>query len=81
RNGIHAVVNEGVCSYETFALEAARLVGADPALIERITEADMRRAAPRPRWTPMESVPPLRSWQEALAEYVSPRLPPALIPR
>lgn len=68
--GVHAVVNEGVLSYEDFALEAARLVGADPALIDRITEAEMKRLAPRPRSTPMQSDPPMRAWQEALAEYV-----------
>ena len=70
RTGVHAVVNEGVCNYEEFALEAARLVGADPRLIDRITEGEMRRVAPRPRYTPMQSDPPMRRWQEALAEYV-----------
>jgi dTDP-4-dehydrorhamnose reductase len=70
RTGVHAVVNEGVLSYEDFALEAARLVGADPALIDRITEREMKRLAPRPRSTPMQSDPPMRRWQEALAEYV-----------
>ncbi|MGZ8869004.1 MAG: SDR family oxidoreductase [Thermoanaerobaculia bacterium] len=70
RTGVHAVVNEGVLSYEAFALEAARLVGADPALIDRITEAGMERLAPRPLSTPMRSDPPMRPWQEALAEYV-----------
>ncbi len=68
--GVHAIVNEGVLSYEDFALEAARLVGADPSLIDRITEAEMRRLAPRPRYTPMTSDPPMRPWQDALAEYV-----------
>ncbi|HET7705090.1 MAG TPA: NAD(P)-dependent oxidoreductase [Thermoanaerobaculia bacterium] len=70
RTGVHAIVNEGVLSYEDFAMEAARLVGADPALIDRITEAEMRRLAPRPRYTPMTSDPPMRPWQEALGEYV-----------
>lgn len=70
RTGVHAIVNEGVLSYEDFALEAARLVGADPSLIDRITEAEMSRPAPRPAHTPMASDPPMRPWQEALAEYV-----------
>lgn len=69
-SGIHHVVNEGVCSYETFALEAARLVGASPGLIDRASEASHARPAPRPRWTPMQCVPPMRRWEEALAEYV-----------
>lgn len=64
--GTHHVVNDGVCSYETFALEAARLVGAPETRIDRATEASLRRAAPRPRWTPMQCTPPLRPWQEAL---------------
>jgi len=64
--GTHHVVNDGVCSYETFALEAARLAGAPVTLIDRVTETSMRRPAPRPRWTPMQCVPPLRAWQKAL---------------
>ena len=71
RGGIHHVVNDGICSYETFAREAARLAGVhDDALIERTSEASMGRKARRPRWTPMRCIPPLRSWQDALAEYV-----------
>lgn len=68
--GIVHVVNDGVCSYETFAREAARIVGADESLIELATEASLKRAAPRPRWTPMECVPPMRAWQDALADYI-----------
>lgn len=68
--GLHHVVNDGICSYETFAREAARLVGASPGLIDLQTEASMARPAPRPAWTPLRAVPPLRPWQEALAEYV-----------
>ncbi|HEU4521652.1 MAG TPA: sugar nucleotide-binding protein, partial [Thermoanaerobaculia bacterium] len=68
--GVVSIVNDGVLTYEDFALEAARLVSADPALIDRITEKEMQRAAPRPRYTPMQADPPLRRWQEALAEYV-----------
>lgn len=68
--GLHHVVNDGVCSYETFAREAARLVGADEDLIEVTTEASMARPAPRPRWTPMAGSPPLRPWHDALRDYV-----------
>lgn len=69
-SGVHQVVNEGVCTYESFALECARLTGADPSLIDRVTEAEMKRAAKRPRVTPMVPTVPMRPWQEALAEYV-----------
>lgn len=68
--GLYQVVNDGVCTYETFAVEAARLVGAPDSLIERISEAEMRRDAPRPRYTPMICDPPMRPWQDALADYV-----------
>ncbi|HEX7150286.1 MAG TPA: SDR family oxidoreductase [Thermoanaerobaculia bacterium] len=64
--GTHHVANDGVCSYETFAREAARLTGAPEALIDCRTEESLRRLAPRPRWTPMRCTPPLRPWQEAL---------------
>jgi len=79
--GLLHVVNEGVCTYEEFAREAARLAGLDvreaEPLIETVTEAEMRRPAPRPRYTPLRSLAaerlglaPLRDWREALADPV-----------
>jgi dTDP-4-dehydrorhamnose reductase len=79
--GTYHVVNGGVCSYEEFALEAARLVGLseDEAsrLIERVREEEMGREAARPRYTPMRcllseelGLRPLRHWRQALAAYV-----------
>ena len=75
--GTYHVVNEGVCSHETFAREAARIVGASELLIESASEASQARLAPRPRWTPMRCLlsermgfAPLRPWEEALGEYV-----------
>ena len=70
QTGTHHVANEGVCSYETFAREAARLVKASESLIRSTTEESMDRAAPRPRWTPLRCDPPLRPWQAALADYL-----------
>jgi dTDP-4-dehydrorhamnose reductase len=67
--GLHHVVNGGVCSNETFALEAARIVGADPQLVERASTKAVH-AAPRPRYTPLLASPPLRDWREALAAYI-----------
>jgi dTDP-4-dehydrorhamnose reductase len=79
--GTYHIVNDGVCSYYEFALEAGRLVGLsreqiDP-LIEVIKEAEMQRSALRPRYTPMRcllseelGLPPMRDWRAALAEYV-----------
>jgi dTDP-4-dehydrorhamnose reductase len=76
--GTFHLVNDGSCSYESFAREAARILGlgdaAADALIESTSEG---RPAPRPRWTPMRcllserlKLRPLRPWQDALREYV-----------
>jgi dTDP-4-dehydrorhamnose reductase len=81
RHGTYHVVNEGVCSYAEFADQAARLIGlsAERAaeLIERVSEAEMKRAAPRPRWTPLRcllaeelGMRPLRDWRDALAAHL-----------
>jgi dTDP-4-dehydrorhamnose reductase len=67
--GLHHVVNSGVCSNATFALEAARLVGAPLQLVEPVPSRETHRAA-RPRYTPLLARPPLRDWREALAAYV-----------
>ena len=81
RYGTYHIVNEGVCSYYEFALEAGRLVGVKreqlEALIEVVHERDMARAAVRPRYTPMRcllseelGLAPMRHWRGALAAYV-----------
>jgi len=81
RHGTYQVVNEGVCSYYEFALEAARLVGLDAETAARLVvpvgEDEKRREAERPRYTPMRcllsgrvGLAPLRGWRAALAEYV-----------
>lgn len=67
--GIHHVVNDGVCSNESFAREAATIVGADEALIERISTKEAHEA-PRPRYTPLRATPPLRHWRSALRAYI-----------
>ncbi len=67
--GLRHVVNDGVCSNETFAREAARIVGADERLIEPVSTRDAHRA-PRPRYTPLLALPPLRDWRTALAAYI-----------
>ena len=68
--GTFHVANDGVCSYEEFASEAAALVGAPRQLIDVVTEASMNRPAPRPACTPMLCEPPLRHWKDALRDYV-----------
>lgn len=75
--GLHQIVNEGVCSYEDFAREAAIIAGVPDrtarTLIEVVTEAEMNRPAPRPASTPMQCTPPMRPWQEALRAYCTRR--------
>ena len=79
--GTYQIVNEGVCSYYDFALEAGRLARLDKeqlgSLIEVVHERDMQRIAPRPRYTPMRcllseevGLRPMRHWRDALADYV-----------
>ena len=76
--GTYHVVNEGSCTYELFAQECAEAVGADEGLIERVSEADAKRPARRPRVTPMRclmseriGLPPLRHWRVALRAYIA----------
>jgi dTDP-4-dehydrorhamnose reductase len=82
RYGVYQVCNEGACSYHDFALACSRLAGLSGTeaerLIELVTEAEMERAAPRPRWTPMRcllseelGLRPMRDWRTALAAYVT----------
>jgi dTDP-4-dehydrorhamnose reductase len=80
RYGTYHIVNEGVCSYYEFALEAGRLVGLNSerlSLIEVAKEAEMNRVAARPRYTPLRCLlseqlgfVPMRDWRSALADYV-----------
>lgn len=80
-HGIYHVVNEGVCSYYEFALEAGRLAGLKQEetelLIEKVSQSEMTRPAARPRYTPMRcllseklGLDPMRHWRAALADYV-----------
>ena len=83
RYGTYHVVNDGVCSYYEFALEAGRALGLTRAqidpLIEITHERDMKRVAPRPRYTPLRclrseelGLPPMRDWRAALCDYIKP---------
>ena len=81
RPGTYHVVNQGVCTYYEFALETGRSVGLRGTrvgeLIETVKEAEAKRLAARPRYTPMRcllseglGLPPMREWHLALAAYV-----------
>ena len=80
-HGTYHVVNTGICTYYEFALEAGRLLGLArrelDSLIEITHELDMKRIAPRPRYTPLRcllseelGLPSMRDWRAALASYV-----------
>jgi dTDP-4-dehydrorhamnose reductase len=80
RYGTYHAVNEGVCTYYEFALEAGRVLELSrdriDSLIEIIHERDMQRIAARPRYTPLRcllsedlGLPPMRDWRAALGEY------------
>jgi dTDP-4-dehydrorhamnose reductase len=79
--GTYHVVNTGICTYYEFALEAGRLIGLArrelDSLIEITHERDMKRIAPRPRYTPLRcllseelGLPSMRDWHDALGAYV-----------
>ena len=77
--GIYHVVNSGQgASFETFAREALNVAGCPVDSIATVSMDSLQRPAPRPRNTrlacvlsPAIGLPPLRPWQEALAEFVS----------
>jgi dTDP-4-dehydrorhamnose reductase len=80
--GTYHVVNEGVCTYHEFALEAGRLLGIPrrrlDGLIEAVKERDLDRTAARPPYTPLRCLrseelrlPPMRHWRNALAAYIA----------
>ena len=75
------VVNDGLCSYYDFALEAGRILKIPDSdlmhLIEPVKLCDLRLQAKRPRYSPMRctvseelGLAPLRDWRAALAEHI-----------
>lgn len=81
RYSTYHVVNDGLCSYYDFALEAARILKFSDAevmrLIEPVKALEIPHIAQRPRYTPMRCIvseelglAPLRDWRAALMEYL-----------
>ena len=76
--GIYHVVNSGDgASFEIFTLEAMRLANRPTNMVESVSTDSLKRPAPRPRnsklkclLSPAIGLPPLRTWQEALADFV-----------
>ena len=75
--GTYHVVNSGVCSKYEFALEAARILERDAAMIKPVASRSHNGGAKRPRFTPMKcrlseaiGLEPLRNWSNALEAFL-----------
>jgi dTDP-4-dehydrorhamnose reductase len=76
--GVYHVVNSGEgASFEVFTHEALRIADQSSDMLESVTMDSFPRPAPRPRnsrmkclLSPAIGLPSLRSWQEALADFV-----------
>jgi dTDP-4-dehydrorhamnose reductase len=78
--GLYHVTNSGSCSWYEFALEIVRLSGLDAA-VEPISTAQYGARAPRPLYSVLArrhlgrlGLDDLRSWKDALAECLNPRI-------
>lgn len=77
--GVYHVTNSGDgASFETFAREALALAAHPIGSIATVSMDVLQRPAPRPRNTrlscvlsPAVGLPPLRTWQEAVADFVA----------
>jgi dTDP-4-dehydrorhamnose reductase len=74
--GLLHVVNAGECTWHGLAQAAVRMAGL-PATVERIRTQDLGAAARRPRYSVLSTrrygelgLPPLRPWEDALAEML-----------
>jgi dTDP-4-dehydrorhamnose reductase len=74
--GIYHCVSSGHCTWLEFALEAARLMGAEPR-IERLRLEDVKLKAVRPRYCALSNAKlaaigiEMPSWQDALERHLS----------
>jgi len=78
--GIIHASNAGECSWYEFAREVVRAAGLVDVTIEAIRTEDLVRPARRPPYSVLSSVSlghcgyPMRSWKEALDDYIAERL-------
>ncbi len=70
--GVYHVSNAGACSWHDFAAEIFRRTGAPIRLEKRIETPELEGGLRRPLNTALRSLrtPPLRTWQEALSDYL-----------
>ncbi len=75
--GVYHLVNEGAASRYEFAREVLRLSGREQVPVEPISRSEFQRASTPPPYAPLANHAAaalgirLRSWQEALAEFLS----------
>ncbi len=71
-SGIYHVTNEGVASWSNFAREIFKLAGVS-ANVVACPSAAYPQVAKRPQYSSLvnNKLPPLRSWQEALKDYIN----------
>ena len=69
--GVYHIANYGKVSYYDFVTKLKEALGAD-AQIDRAKDADFPALGYKPLKTAMKSIklPPLRTWQDALEEYI-----------
>jgi dTDP-4-dehydrorhamnose reductase len=76
--GVYHVANSGECTREDLARTAVEMAGLNPKAIVGCPLSDMKRPGPRVPYSVLSTralakigAAPLRSWQEALLEYVA----------
>jgi len=71
QKGVFHLANQGACTWYTWAIEIVKQLGV-PAEVVRRTDTPTR-AATIPQFTELLStrLPPMRSWQDALKEYLA----------
>jgi dTDP-4-dehydrorhamnose reductase len=76
--GIYHITNSGVCSWCDFARKILDIAGCTDVILQPISTEETGRAARRPsnsalenRALRLEGLKPMRSWEEALADYLA----------
>jgi len=77
KSGIFHVANRGHCSWYDFAYKAAEFMKFNPEYLIPIKSVDIQRKAERPKFSALSTVrlertlpEPLRSWEDALYQYL-----------